>query len=272
MRCIIVFLLVLFVACDKVDWSHDVLEFYPHYDVNLSVVDKDGNDLFDRNNTYRVFVTLLDIAPQKDLLESSSKADWWGTNVYRPFFYTWMDECYKKINVSVRENTGSCLLDSLYVAKFAEGLHGTSIIRLEHFDSLVKEYSYDDPKNTDVPAKYTKYKLYSISPDRTFDKNMESVSVLKWEMTDNTITTDTIRIKWKLIKYEKGTRSFYDENGEQHTIKGEYQLIDEVFVNGQKLWDLDTDGTLIDYSQYESVEHITRGDILKETPYIVLVK
>ena len=30
---------------------------------------------------------------------------------------------------------------------------------------------------------------------------MESVSVLKWEMTDNTITTDTIRIKWKLIKY-----------------------------------------------------------------------
>lgn len=101
---------------------------------------------------------------------------------------------------------------------------------------------------------------------------MESVSVLKWEMTDNTITTDTIRIKWKLIKYEKGARSFYDENGEQHTIKGEYQLIDEVFVNGQKLWDLDTDGTLIDYSQYESVEHITRGDILKETPYIVLVK
>ena len=49
-------------------------------------------------------------------------------------------------------------------------------------------------------------------------------------------------------------------------------MIDEVFVNGQKLWDLDTDGTLIDYSQYESVEHITRGDILKETPYIVLVK
>lgn len=86
MRCIIIFLLVLFVACDKVDWPHDVLEFYLHYDVNLSVVDKDGNDLFDRNNTYRVFATLLDIAPQKDVLESSRKADWWGTNVYRPFF------------------------------------------------------------------------------------------------------------------------------------------------------------------------------------------
>ena len=45
-----------------------------------------------------------------------------------------------------------------------------------------------------------------------------------------------------------------------------------MFVNGQKLWDLDKGGVLIDYNQYQNIEELTLGDILKETPYIVLVK
>ena len=130
--------------------------------------------------------------------------------------------------------------------------------------------------------KYKQYKLYSIPYNHgteislrgwmNFDENMESMAVLKWEMTDHTITTDTLLIKGKVIKHEKGKRPFYDKNGEIHYIEGEYQLIDEVFVNGQKLWDLDKDGVLIDYSQYQTAEQITNSDILKETPYITLVK
>ena len=151
------------------------------------------------------------------------------------------------------------------------------------FFLLVKTYNDDDPKYINVPNKYKQYKLYSIPSNlgteislrgwmMNFDENMESKAVLKWEMTDHTITTDTLLIKGKVIKHEKGKRLFYNKNGEIHYIEGEYQLIDEVFVNGQKLWDLDKDGVLIDYNQYQNIEELTLGDILKETPYITLVK
>lgn len=274
-------MLVLFAACNEED-SYKVLEFYPHYNINISVVDKEGNDLFDRDNTYRVFATLLEITPLKSLSENDNETFWWGNNATVPFFHTWMDECNEKINAYVIEQTGSLLLDSLYRVKFAEGLHGASLVSQEHFDLLVKTYNDDDPKYIDVPDKYKQYKLYSIPSNlgteislrgwMNFDENMESMAVLKWEMTDHTITTDTLLIKGKVIKHEKGKRSFYDKNGEIHYIDGEYQLIDEVFVNGQKLWDLDKDGVLIDYNQYQNIEELTLGDILKETPYITLVK
>ena len=282
MKYFFLILLVLFVACNEED-SDKVLEFYPHYNINISVVDKEGNDLFDRDNTYRVFATLLEITPLKSLSENDNETFWWGNNTTVPFFHTWMDEYNEKINVYEREQTGSFLLDSLYKVKFAEGIHGASLVSQERFDLLVKTYNDDDPKYIDVPDKYKQYKLYSIPSNlgteislrgwmMNFDENMESKAVLKWEMTDHTITTDTLLIKGKVIKHEKGKRLFYDKNGEIHYIEGEYQLIDEVFVNGQKLWDLDKDGVLIDYNQYQNIEELTLGDILKETPYIVLVK
>lgn len=282
MKYFFLILLVLFVACNDED-SDKVLEFYPHYNINISVVDKEGNDLFDRDNTYRVFATLLEITPLKSISENDNETFWWGDNATVPFFHTWMDEYNEKINVYEREQTGSFLLDSLYKVKFAEGIHGASLVSQERFDLLVKTYNDDDPKYIDVPDKYKQYKLYSIPSNlgteislrgwmMNFDENMESKAVLKWEMTDHTITTDTLLIKGKVIKHEKGKRSFYDKNGEIHYIEGEYQLIDEVFVNGQKLWDLDKDGVLIDYNQYQNIEELTLGDILKETPYIVLVK
>jgi hypothetical protein len=282
MKYFFLILLVLFVACNEED-SDKVLEFYPHYNINISVVDKEGNDLFDRDNTYRVFATLLEITPLKSLSENDNETFWWGNNTTVPFFHTWMDEYNEKINVYEREQTGSFLLDSLYKVKFAEGIHGASLVSQERFDLLVKTYNDDDPKYIDVPDKYKQYKLYSIPSNlgteislrgwmMNFDENMESKAVLKWEMTDHTITTDTLLIKGKVIKHEKGKRLFYNKNGEIHYIEGEYQLIDEVFVNGQKLWDLDKDGVLIDYNQYQNIEELTLGDILKETPYIVLVK
>ena len=282
MKYFFLILLVLFVACNEED-SDKVLEFYPHYNINISVVDKEGNDLFDRDNTYRVFATLLEITPLKSLSENDNETFWWGNNTTVPFFHTWMDEYNEKINVYEREQTGSFLLDSLYKVKFAEGIHGASLVSQERFDLLVKTYNDDDPKYIDVPDKYKQYKLYSIPSNlgteislrgwmMNFDENMESKAVLKWEMTDHTITTDTLLIKGKVIKHEKGKRLFYDKNGEIHYIEGEYQLIDEVFVNGQKLWDLDKDGVLIDYNQYQNIEELTLGDILKETPYITLVK
>ena len=282
MKYFFLILLVLFVACNEED-SDKVLEFYPHYNINISVVDKEGNDLFDRDNTYRVFATLLEITPLKSVSENDNETFWWGNNTTVPFFHTWMDEYNEKINVYEREQTGSFLLDSLYKVKFAEGIHGASLVSQERFDLLVKTYNDDDPKYIDVPDKYKQYKLYSIPSNlgteislrgwmMNFDENMESKAVLKWEMTDHTITTDTLLIKGKVIKHEKGKRLFYDKNGEIHYIEGEYQLIDEVFVNGQKLWDLDKDGVLIDYNQYQNIEELTLGDILKETPYIVLVK
>ena len=125
--------------------------------------------------------------------------------------------------------------------------------------------SYSNPSNLGTEISLRGWMM-------NFDENMESKAVLKWEMTDHTITTDTLLIKGKVIKHEKGKRLFYNKNGEIHYIEGEYQLIDEVFVNGQKLWDLDKDGVLIDYYQYQNIEELTLGDILKETPYIVLVK
>ena len=282
MKYFFLILLVLFVACNDED-SDKVLEFYPHYNINISVVDKEGNDLFDRDNTYRVFATLLEITPLKSVSENDNETFWWGNNTTVPFFHTWMDEYNEKINVYEREQTGSFLLDSLYKVKFAEGIHGASLVSQERFDLLVKTYNDDDPKYIDVPDKYKQYKLYSIPSNlgteislrgwmMNFDENMESKAVLKWEMTDHTITTDTLLIKGKVIKHEKGKRLFYNKNGEIHYIEGEYQLIDEVFVNGQKLWDLDKDGVLIDYNQYQNIEELTLGDILKETPYIVLVK
>jgi hypothetical protein len=276
-------MLVLFIACNDKEYSYEMFEFYPHYNINISVVDKEGNDLFDRDNTYRVFATLLEITPLKSVSENDNETFWWGNNTTVPFFHTWMDEYNEKINVYEREQTGSFLLDSLYKVKFAEGIHGASLVSQERFDLLVKTYNDDDPKYIDVPDKYKQYKLYSIPSNlgteislrgwmMNFDENMESKAVLKWEMTDHTITTDTLLIKGKVIKHEKGKRSFYDKNGEIHYIEGEYQLIDEVFVNGQKLWDLDKDGVLIDYNQYQNIEELTLGDILKETPYITLVK
>lgn len=282
MKYFFLILLVLFVACNEED-SDKVLEFYPHYNINISVVDKEGNDLFDRDNTYRVFATLLEITPLKSVSENDNETFWWGNNTTVPFFHTWMDEYNEKINVYEREQTGSFLLDSLYKVKFAEGIHGASLVSQERFDLLVKTYNDDDPKYIDVPDKYKQYKLYSIPSNlgteislrgwmMNFDENMESKAVLKWEMTDHTITTDTLLIKGKVIKHEKGKRLFYNKNGEIHYIEGEYQLIDEVFVNGQKLWDLDKDGVLIDYNQYQNIEELTLGDILKETPYITLVK
>ena len=282
MKYFFLILLVLFVACNEED-SDKVLEFYPHYNINISVVDKEGNDLFERDNTYRVFATLLEITPLKSVSENDNETFWWGNNTTVPFFHTWMDEYNEKINVYEREQTGSFLLDSLYKVKFAEGIHGASLVSQERFDLLVKTYNDDDPKYIDVPDKYKQYKLYSIPSNlgteislrgwmMNFDENMESKAVLKWEMTDYTITTDTLLIKGKVIKHEKGKRLFYNKNGEIHYIEGEYQLIDEVFVNGQKLWDLDKDGVLIDYNQYQNIEELTLGDILKETPYIVLVK
>ena len=51
MKYFFLILLVLFAACNEED-SYKVLEFYPHYNINISVVDKEGNDLFDRDNTY----------------------------------------------------------------------------------------------------------------------------------------------------------------------------------------------------------------------------
>ena len=276
-------MLVLFIACNDKEYSYEMFEFYPHYNINISVVDKEGNDLFDRDNTYRVFATLLEITPLKSISENDNETFWWGDNATVPFFHTWMDEYNEKINVYEREQTGSFLLDSLYKVKFAEGIHGASLVSQERFDLLVKTYNDDDPKYIDVPDKYKQYKLYSIPSNlgteislrgwmMNFDENMESKAVLKWEMTDHTITTDTLLIKGKVIKHEKGKRLFFDKNGEIHYIEGEYQLIDEVFVNGQKLWDLDKDGVLIDYNQYQNIEELTLGDILKETPYITLVK
>ena len=282
MKYFFLILLVLFVACNEED-SDKVLEFYPHYNISISVVDKEGNDLFDRDNTYRVFATLLEITPLKSVSENDNETFWWGNNTTVPFFHTWMDEYNEKINVYEREQTGSFLLDSLYKVKFAEGIHGASLVSQERFDLLVKTYNDDDPKYIDVPDKYKQYKLYSIPSNlgteislrgwmMNFDENMESKAVLKWEMTDHTITTDTLLIKGKVIKHEKGKRLFYNKNGEIHYIEGEYQLIDEVFVNGQKLWDLDKDGVLIDHSQYQTAEQITISDILNVTPYIVLIK
>ena len=281
--CLSIGMLVLFIACNDKEYSYEMFEFYPHYNINISVVDKEGNDLFDRDNTYRVFATLLEITPLKSVSENDNETFWWGNNTTVPFFHTWMDEYNEKINVYEREQTGSFLLDSLYKVKFAEGIHGASLVSQERFDLLVKTYNDDDPKYIDVPDKYKQYKLYSIPSNlgteislrgwmMNFDENMESKAVLKWEMTDHTITTDTLFIKGKVIKHEKGKRPFYDKNGEIHYIDGEYQLIDEVFVNGQKLWDLDKDGVLIDYNQYQNIEELTLGDILKETPYITLVK
>ena len=274
--CLSIGMLVLFIACNDKEYSYEMFEFYPHYNINISVVDKEGNDLFDRDNTYRVFATLLEITPLKSVSKNDNETFWWGNNTTVPFFHTWMDEYNEKINVYEREQTGSFLLDSLYKVKFAEGIHGASLVSQERFDLLVKTYNDDDPKYIDVPDKYKQYKLYSIPSNlgteislrgwmMNFDENMESKAVLKWEMTDHTITTDTLLIKGKVIKHEKGKRSFYDKNGEIHYIEGEYQLIDKVFVNGQKLWDLDKDGVLIDYNQYQNIEELTLGDILKET-------
>ena len=231
MKYFFLILLVLFAACNEED-SDKVLEFYPHYNINISVVDKEGNDLFDRDNTYRVFATLLEITPLKSLSENDNETFWWGNNTTVPFFHTWMDEYNEKINVYEREQTGSFLLDSLYKVKFAEGIHGASLVSQERFDLLVKTYNDDDPKYIDVPDKYKQYKLYSIPSNlgteislrgwmMNFDENMESKAVLKWEMTDHTITTDTLLIKGKVIKHEKGKRLFYNKNGEIHYIEGE---------------------------------------------------
>ena len=220
--CLSIGMLVLFIACNDKEYSYEMFEFYPHYNINISVVDKEGNDLFDRDNTYRVFATLLEITPLKSLSENDNETFWWGNNTTVPFFHTWMDEYNEKINVYEREQTGSFLLDSLYKVKFAEGIHGASLVSQERFDLLVKTYNDDDPKYIDVPDKYKQYKLYSIPSNlgteislrgwmMNFDENMESKAVLKWEMTDHTITTDTLLIKGKVIKHEKGKRPFYEK-------------------------------------------------------------